>query len=646
MSKQEKMFSEFNQPTDATESVEKYEFEPIQGYPMLHWKGKRPFRSTQYYPAQLKETYGEPVDGWVNRIYWGDNLQVMSHLLKEFRGRVDLVYIDPPFDSKAVYKKKVKIKTKQISNDQSAFEEKQYADIWTNDDYLQFIYERLILIKELLKDTGTIYLHCDYHKSHNLRCIMDEVFGDGGENAKSSGFKNEIIWKRTNAHGDSATFGNIHDSLLFYSKSTEYTYNELLTDYEEWYIERYYRYKDPDGRKFLSRSLSASGLSGGGYNYVWKGIDGFWRCPEKTMEDLDSQNKIFYTKNGIPRYKQYLDEMQGRPLQSLWDDIQPVGSWFEENVSYPTQKPMTLIERIIKASSNQGDLVFDCFMGSGTTQAVAMKLGRRFIGADINLGAIQITTKRLLDISSERETLQSEGEYEVHYTSFSVYNVNHYDVFRNPAQAKDLLIEALEIQPLQFSTMYDGEKDGRMVKIMPINRIATRADLNDLISNFDYKTFEKRKAEQPTKPVERLLLVCMGHEPDLAGVLEKEAGYKLDIEVVDILRDKSSLEFKRDSEAYVAIDNGNLAVHSFYPMSLLQKMSLMKEDVKDWRELVESIMIDWDYDGETLRPTITDIPGKKELVKGQYPLPEQYGNIRVKITDMLSESWEGGVQNG
>ncbi len=184
-------------------------------------------------------------------------------------------------------------------------------------------------------------------------------------------------------------------------------------------------------------------------------------------------------------------------------------------------------------------------MGSGTTQSVAMKHGRQFIGADINLGAIQTTTKRLINVAKELEAKQNdllEGEEEklTYYTGFEVYNVNHYDVFRNPLEAKDLLIEALEIQKLEANNLYDGEKDGRMVKIMPVNRIATRADLNELISGFDYKAFERRQAEKPNQPVEKLLLVCMGHEPDLAAVLQNEVPFKLDIEVVDILRDKSN----------------------------------------------------------------------------------------------------------
>ena len=175
------------QTNDAAKAVGDYRFEPIRGKPMLKWDGKRPFTGTHYFPAQEKERHGnEGPDGWMNRIYWGDNLQVMSHLLKEFRGKVNLIYIDPPFDSKADYKKKISLRGKKVENDHSSFEDKQYTDIWTNDEYLQFMYERIILCRELLVDTGIIYLHCDWHKVHHLRMMLDEVFGE-------SNFRNEII---------------------------------------------------------------------------------------------------------------------------------------------------------------------------------------------------------------------------------------------------------------------------------------------------------------------------------------------------------------------------------------------------------------------------------------------------------------------
>lgn len=319
-----------------------------------------------------------------------------------------------------------------------------------------------------------------------------------------------------------------------------------------------------------------------------------------------------------------------------------ISSQAQERLDYPTQKPEMLLERIIRAASNPSDLVFDCFMGSGTTQAVAMKLGRRFLGADINLGAIQTTTKRLIGIGKElsQQTLNVD---DVKYTGFEVYNVNNYDFFRNPIEARDLIIQALEIQPFEQSNVWDGEKDGRMVKIMPVNRIATKADLEELKANLPYKTYDKRKEENPSQPIEKITIVCMGHEPDLKPSLEKELkamSYNVDIQIVDILRDKSELELKRESEAEVIREGSKLVIRAFYPMNLLQKLSLQKEYVEDWRQLVESIMIDWNYDGVVMQPAVTDIPDKKSLVLGVYDIPDDAGTIKVKITDLLSESLE------
>jgi len=576
------------------ESVDKFTFEPIKGYPMLHWKGKRPFKSTQYYPAQLKESHGEPVDGWMNEIYWGDNLQVMSHLLKKYRGKIDLVYIDPPFDSKADYKKKISMKGIEIQGQYTTFEEKQYTDIWNNDDYLQFMYERLIIIKELLSENGTIYVHLDEKKSTYIRLILDEIFG-------VSNFQREIIWDITVLSGFKTQAKNWirgHDCLLYYTKGEDKVFNKLLQPHTQKYIDMFNRV-DENGEKYM-------------------------------------------VAHGSTRYLKDVLASGGKPFGDVWNDImsfqqQPTSS---ENVKYPTQKPESLLERIIKASSNKGDIVFDCFMGSGTTQAVALKLGRRFIGADINLGAIQTTTKKLLnDLKELPNTLDSK-----YYSGFNVYTVNNYEVFRNPVQAKELLIEALEIQPLPGNTIYDGEKDGKYVKIMPINRIATRADLTEIISNFDYKTAEIENKKSPNKPVISLILVCMGHEPDLAAQLKQELKpYIVDVQVVDILRDKENLEFKRDSFAEVVIENDELVVKSFYPMNLLQKLSIEKENIEDWRELVESIMIDFNYDGSVLEPKIIDVPDDG-LVKGNYKIPEDAG--KIKITDLLSESLELEVDNG
>lgn len=475
-----------------------FEFEQrptIKGFPELRWTGKRPYTSTQYYPAQLRETYGEPDDetGWINKIFWGDNLQVMSHLLKNYRGKVDLIYIDPPFDSKADYKKKIEVKgIGKAETDSSSFEEKQYGDIWTNDEYLQFMFERLTLLQRLLSYKGTIYVHCDYHKVHYLRMIMDDAFGP--EN-----FLDEIVWCYEDIGSRAVKyFKHKHDSILVYknSNSDERVFNIIRKRLSESTIKRYKPYFDENG-KISYQSLK------------------------------DSNPGVFAKLKGIPDdlSETWLDINNGAPLSDWWVDISALKNGFAESTAYPTQKPEALLERIMLASSNPGALVFDCFMGSGTTQAVAMKLGRRFLGADINLGAVQTTTKRLVSIAKEinetesQQSLTDDTEQVKKYTGFEVYNVNNYDFFRNPIEAKNLIIDALEIQPFNQGNLWDGELNGRMVKIMPVNRIATKADLAEIIHNMPYKEYDRKKAENPKEPVEVITIVCMGHEPDLKAGL-------------------------------------------------------------------------------------------------------------------------------
>ena len=584
----------------------KFEMEPIKGFPELRWAGKRPFTGTAYYPAQLKESYGEPAeDGWMNKLFWGDNLQVMSHMLKEYRGRVNLIYIDPPFDSKADYKKTIALRGKKAESDSSNFEEKQYGDIWTNDEYLQFMYERLILCRELLSDTGSIYLHCDWHRNAQIKLIMDEVF-------VPLNFRNEIIWcYRTSLRSSDKTFGRDHDCILFYAKN-QHKIHPDRKDFpvSEETIKRWAAYADENG--FVSNKHFAGSAS--------------------TIIDTSDETKGFYINQGIPR--------------DWWEISANVAKGNTTEViagKYPTQKPEALLERIIKASSNPSDIVFDCFMGSGTTQAVAMKLGRRFIGADINLGAIQTTTKRLIARAHEVESDTTQK----YYTGFEVYNVNDYDFFRNELEAKRLIIEALGMQALPENNLWDAELDGRMVAILGINRIATAAEFSKITRNIDIASWNRRQVETPNKPIEKITFVCMGHDPNLKAMFLEEMqklGFKVDLEILDILRDKKDLTFKRDSDARIKIKGGKLSIVEFYPMNLLQKLSIQCEDVSDWKELVDSVMIDWNYNGKTFSPAVTDIPAKNKMVEGVYEIPKDAGTIHVKITDLLSESWEGSFE--
>lgn len=629
----------------AKSQTEMFEFEqePIKGYPELRWAGKRPFTGTSYYPAQLKETHGEPSDdGWMNKIYWGDNLQVMSHLLKNFRGKINLICIDPPFDSKADYKKTIALRGQKIQNDSSNFEEKQYGDIWTNDEYLQFMYERLILCKELLSDTGSIYLHCDWHRNSFIRNVMNEIFG-------VEHFRNEIIWQKTlSRKAQSGQFGNIHDTIIYFSKTDKTVFNTIYEERDEEVTKKRFPLIDEKTKKryvldnFTQAGQGTKKYFGEKYGWLEPPVGKHWIWSQERIDEGLKNGMIRFTSGNMPRMVRY--ETEGVFAGDIWASNEMImHSQSSEDLGYPTQKPEALLERIIRASSNPGDLIFDCFMGSGTTQAVAMKLGRRFIGADINLGAVQTTTKRLLKCARE---LQESATIAIdkYYTGFEVYNVNDYEFFRNELEAKKLIIEALGMQSLPENNLWDAELDGRMVAILGINRIATASEFEKIVANIDISSWQKKQNENPGKPVERITFVCMGHDPNLEAMFhEKMAslGFVVDLEIIDILRDKKELTFKRDADAKISIKNGKLSIEQFYPMNLLQKLSFEKKDVEDWKELVDSIMIDWNYDGVAFAPALTDIPEKNSLVRGIYNVPEDAGTIHVKITDLISESWEG-----
>jgi site-specific DNA-methyltransferase (adenine-specific) len=238
---------------------------------------------------------------------------------------------------------------------------------------------------KVLKDTGSFYLHCDATMSHYLKLVCDLVFGE-------KNFRNEIIWKRTSAHSDSKRYGNNIDTILFYTVSDNYTWNQIYQEHSDEYLKRF-SHKDSDGRYWTDGPITAKGLSGGGYEY--KGIKGYWRCPLETMKKLDSLGQLHFTKNNGIRLKKYLDITKGLPAQALIDNVFPINSQAKERLGYPTQKPEALLERFISASSNENDLVADFFCGCGTSIAVAQKLKRNFIGVDISHLAIRLIVDRL-----------------------------------------------------------------------------------------------------------------------------------------------------------------------------------------------------------------------------------------------------------
>ena len=366
------------------------------------------------YETELQERVGRNQNG--NLVLRGECLSACAYL-KDKGITVDLVYIDPPFASGADYAKKVYLRrnpkvAEAIRQTESeldieelrSFEEKMYGDIWNKESYLNWMYENLMAIKSVLSDTASIYVHLDYHIGHYVKILMDEIFGEDN-------FRNEIIWKRTGAHNDAGKYGVVHDNILWYTKTNEYYFRESYIELTEEHKNTRFKYLDPEtGRKFYPGPITAPGT---GPSRTFRGEllapppGRHWSYSQSKIDELERQNKIYYSSTGIPYLKEYEDEYiaQGRRVQSIWDDILPSKTG-KELVDYATQKPEALLERIIKASSNKGMVVADFFGGSGVTAAVANRLGRKFIHADININSIQTTRDRLLAAKAEFDVME------------------------------------------------------------------------------------------------------------------------------------------------------------------------------------------------------------------------------------------------
>ena len=398
-------------------------------------------RGMPLYEVAERETVGKNLNN--NLVMHGECLSTCAYL-KEKGIEVDLVYIDPPFASGADYAKKIYIRrnplvAKAISeaeqtldNDElQAFEEKMYGDIWDKERYLNWMYENLMAIKSVMRDTASIYVHLDDHIGHYVKILMDEIFGE--EN-----FKNDIAWKSTASHNDSnKSYSSVSDHIYFYSLSDESIFNILYNPYTEEYIDSEWT-KLPSGRYYKSENMLDPQMKMEAYDF--HGTTARWRTTREKFEALweaeqtevpNSHGRIKLGKNGKPIKRcriVFMDEMPGSPVNDIWNDISYVAGKSQEKEDYATQKPEALLERIIKASSNEGMLVADFFGGSGVTATVAHKLGRRFIHNDVNINSIQTTRDRLVGAGAEFKTLDIKDGVRL---------------FRNPVQTMDKLVKLI-----------------------------------------------------------------------------------------------------------------------------------------------------------------------------------------------------------
>lgn len=600
---------------------------PAKGRPMLSWIGKRPLTALPALPAQHVETY-DPTDAlqrnhseetWPDwpaayprggLLLHGDNKEVLAHLLANgFRNKVKLVYIDPPFDSGADYVRKVQLRGSKslLATDGESYgfaEQVQYTDIWENDTYLQFMYERLQLLKEIIHEQGVIVLHCNASKGHLLRCLMDEIFG-------SKHLINEIVWHYENKLGTGGNvFDSRHDILYIYAKGDKWNYFPILV-------------------------------------------------PVKNVKDQPVTQKIegkriwLRDENGNRLYQESKSE---RPIGDVWTIpiINPVSS---ERSGFPTQKPNQLLSLIIASLSTKNDIILDCFAGSGTTASMAQKMGRRWIACDINKGAVQTTARRVQSIMAkqieETSALKQrslEGMEEVNgappaQLGYTVWRVNDYDLRIQHNEAVNLACEYIGVERKRTDVYFDGVLGKRLVKIIPFTHPLSPLDLDELRRELDARPDEDRD----------IVLVCLGLELAAGAWIDdwnrhRGHGVPNRLDIIELRTDPKYAGFIRHEPAQAKVriirKEGAVLVciEDFISPSILKRLgmerSLFQARIEDWRSQVDCVMIDVNYDGRVFNVALSDIPAKKtDLIRGEYelPLPSASATIAVKIIDMLGE---------
>ena len=571
---------------------------PIKGRPMLHWVNKKPLDVVRHYPAQLRESFGvenppaEPsyskfIKGNSNLLFHGDNKEILSSLLiAGFRGKIDLIYIDPPFDSGADYVRKVRLRgeSKKLKGQGNTYlEQVQYEDIWANDNYLQFMYERLILTRELLSDKGSIFLHCDWHKNHHLRFLLDEVLGEGN-------FVNEIVWHYPdNFQGNVKGFATNHHTILWYAKTNDFIAEKIMVQLN----------------KPVRRDIR-----------IWS------KEEQKLVAKRDNKGKIIY--------KEF--------TQKKADDVWVIGqssttkSNSKEFLGYPTQKPEALLERIIRASSNEDSIVLDCFCGSGTAAAVAEKLGRRWIMADINKGSIQTTIGRLLNVICEKNgDLAKKNEY-----GFIHYRVNNYDATKQ-GELKKIIVSKYGIQIDRRDLFFDGLLNGQLVKIIDLNKPLTWLDIQIIKDEI-----EKNRRDETRD----IMVFCNGSEMEIISNLAEEKKPINKIIVRDIQQDGMITNQPAEAEVRITKKGRKVKVEilDYISPTILARMdidrTIFDEKIDDFRAQIDCVLIDTDYNGNHFRIVESDRPEKrKDFINAEYELtlPRVGAKVAVKIVDMLGE---------
>jgi adenine-specific DNA-methyltransferase len=587
---------------------------------------------------------------WRNRLIWGDKKYVLPSLLQEFANSVDLIYIDPPFDTGEDFSYLIEVPDHQVDTTSftklpSIIEQKAYRDTWGAaqthlDSYLRWSYETFVFLEKLLKTTGTIYIHLDWHVGHYVKLLADEVFG-------RENFRGEIIWQRFRFHADAKRFGMVHDTIYQYSKSDDFTFAKQIGSWNKEYIDSHFK-RDSDGRLYRLSDSTAPGEGpprNFGGRILKPPLGTHWRWTQENIDKLIKEGRIVFTGAGTPAVKWYLDEKEGPTVHSIWTDIPPVNPQAKERLGFPTQKPEALLERIIKASSIEDDLVLDCFCGSGTTAATAEKLGRRWIACDLSRFAIHTTRKRLLNVNGIKPFLiQNLGKYERQAWQTAEFGQEGASRIRSYLE---FILRLYTAQPLNGYVWLHGIKGRRLVHVGSVDSPVSPLDVGQIVAEFK-RSIGTGKEAPKTNGVDVLAWDFAFELNELAK--QQAAQANVDIRFLRIPRevlDKRAVEqgdvhffelASLDARPKISGTNVTIWIKDFV-IPADDVPADVQKGIKHWSQWVDYWAVDWDYKNDTFHNEWQEYRtrDKPDLATETSKTYDKHGEYRVvvKVIDIL-----------
>lgn len=624
------------------------------------------------------DTRGRQLKGWTNKLIWGDNKLILSSLKNgplreeiEKQGGIKLIYIDPPFDVGADFSMKIEIGDDEFTKDPNVLEELAYRDTWGKgaDSFIAMMYERLMLMRDLLADDGAIYVHCDYRVNSYLRLVLNEIFGE-------KNFLNQIIRYKSNPKNYTTnSYGNVHDIIYFYAKSADYFFDPFTERSKIEIKNDFPKIESKTNRRYKTAPIHADGPRNGPSGGAWKGMlpppGKHWAYVPKTLDLLDEKGEIEWSSTNNPRRKVYADITSDKKMQDIWEGFKDTG----QNV-YPTQKPDALIERIIKASSKEGGLVADFFCGSGTTLAVSEKLGRKWIGADLGKFAIHIARKRMIDVQRQ---LKKEGK---DFRAFEILNLGKYErqhyVGVNPnlrdeekqkqlakkeEEFVNLILHAYRAEKIEGFRTFSGKKLNRMVVIgpidLPVGRLYVEEAIQEAVEKkitkldvlafeFEMGLFPHIQEEAKTRGVDLTLKYIPKDVFDKRAVEKNQIVFN-DVSYIEVKphydKDKIAIEltdfsvfYNQDSIKNVEANLNNGSNKLVVENGKIIKVSKDKHGVitrniltKKWTDWIDYWAVDFDFES------------KKEIIKVEKKRDiKQTGTLNIEDYKLeYEEKWTG-----